>query len=73
MKRWKVVLLCAWLAFIAGMMCGCDKPFLPSSFAADLDTRIAELQVDIGDADADCRPLLQSDLDFLTSLRSASK
>jgi hypothetical protein len=72
MKTWKVALLC-WLGFVAGMLCGCDRPFLPASFAADLDLRIGELQTDIADADADCRPLLQSDLYFLTSLKEASR
>jgi hypothetical protein len=66
------IVLCLALTGVILAMVGCDKPYLPANFAADLDLRIGELQTDIADADADCKPLLQSDLDFLTSLREAS-
>ena len=75
MKKKDIVglVLCLVLTGIIVLLVGCDKPYLPASYAADLDLRISELQVDIPDADADCKPLLKSDLEFLVSLRSASK
>jgi len=69
--KWGVIV--GLLLTAAMMMMGCAEPYLPAEFASDLDTRIGELQTDIEDAGVDCKPLLQSDLDFLTKLREASK
>lgn len=73
MKKWKVVLLCAWLAFVVGMFCGCDQVYMPADMAMAMDDRIDQLQIDIEDASGPCKTYLQQDLDMMLKLRGAAQ
>lgn len=41
MKRWKVILLVAWLAFVAAMFCGCGGIWADARHSALIDTTAA--------------------------------
>jgi hypothetical protein len=73
MKRWKVYLLVGWLAFVAGMMAGCNV-YLPPDMQTALDLRIIELQRAQQLYPApECANVIDKDLEFLTTLKESVK
>lgn len=74
MKKWKVALLLGWLVLMVVIFCGCDKPYLPGDFAAELDNRIIELQrAKELYPSLECQSKLDKQLTFLEELQEASK
>ncbi|MEO5335152.1 MAG: hypothetical protein H7839_24330 [Magnetococcus sp. YQC-5] len=69
---WVIGLLVA-IAAICAFLAGCSEVYLPPDVQIALDQRITELQVDIEGADAACKPLLESDLDFLLTLQGGAE
>jgi hypothetical protein len=62
------------LSLVLIALVGCDKPFLPASFASDLDYRIIEDKAALKlTTDATCQEFIAADLEFLLQLRAASK
>ena len=74
MKKWKVALLLGWLVLLVVMFAGCDKPYLPGDFAAELDNRIIELQrAKELYPSTECAKVIGAELTFLEELQEASK
>ena len=73
-KALSILILLSVLLFIGACIPGCDKPYLPASFASDLDYRIIEnkaaLKLTTG---TECQEFIAADLEFLLQLRAASK